>query len=375
MRIGVLASGGGSNLQSIIDACADGRIAGEVCLVISNNSTAGALERARREGIGARYISGKTHPEPAFLCKAILEAFADSGIEYVVLAGYMKKLMSEILKVYRNRVFNIHPALLPSFGGHGMYGMAVHRAVIASGAAVSGPTVHLVTAEYDEGPVLAQKEVEVLRSDDPESLQKKVLEAEHRLYPATLDAVSKGIIAVYDEIPLTVLRPLCLKSDFGRAAEVVRAAFRTPAERFNITRDNCPTHPSFADKEKLIKITDNGGTFFAAYRESEMIGCVAVEPSPEKEGTWYLEKLAVLPDYRFTGLGSLLLDHACRAISIFGGIFGGRKISIALIDADSGLKNWYRRRGFAEMETRSFPHLPFAVCFMAKSVENPGGKI
>jgi phosphoribosylglycinamide formyltransferase 1 len=371
MRIGVLASGGGSNLQSIIDACGDGRLDGEVCLVVSNNSASGALDRAHRAGINTRHISGKTHPSPIALDKAILSAFADSGIEYLLLAGYMKKLYSETLKSYRNRIFNIHPALLPAFGGHRMYGMAVHRAVIASGAAVSGPTVHLVTAEYDEGPVLAQKEVSVLASDDPESLQQRVLEAEHRLYPATLDAVSKGIIVVHDEVPPTVVRPLCLESDFDGVAEVVRTAFRTPAERFNITKDNCPAHPSFVNKEKLVKITNNRGTFFAAYRKSEMTGCVAVEPSPDEEGTWYIEKLAVLPDLRLTGLGSLLLDHACRAISVF----GGRRISIALIDADQGLKNWYRRRKFTKTGTRSFPHLPFTVCFMARNLDNPGGKI
>ncbi len=364
MRIGVLASGGGSNLQSIIDACKEGRLSGEVCLVISNNSAAGALDRARRVNIPALHLSGNTHPNPADLDKAILEALAGSGIEYVALAGYMKKIGDETLIVYRNRVFNIHPALLPDFGGLRMYGMAVHRAVIASGAAVSGPTVHLVNAEYDEGPILAQEKVDVLPGDDPETLQKRVLAAEHRLYPATLEAVSKGIIAVHDEIPGIVIRPLCLESDFDGVVKVVRSAFQTPAERFNITKENCPTHPSFADKEKLVKIAGNGGTFFAAYRKSAIVGCVAVEPSPDEVGTWYLEKLAVLPEYRLAGLGSLLLDHAQRAISVF----GGGRISIALIDADASLKSWYRRRGFAETRKRSFPHLPFTVCFMAKNV-------
>ena len=364
MRIGVLASGGGSNLQSIIDSCFDGRLSGEVCLVISNNSTAGALDRARRANIPALHLSGKTHPNPDELDDAIAEAFTDAGVEYVVLAGYMKKLAAGTLKAYRNRVFNIHPALLPRFGGQKMYGMAVHRAVIASGAAVSGPTVHLVTAEYDEGPILAQEEVGVMEGDDADALQKRVLEAEHRLYPATLEAFSNGTIAIHEEVSGIVVRPLCLQTDFDIAAKVVRSAFRTPAKQFNITKINCPAHPSFTDEKKLAKIKDNGGTFFGAYGKSAMIGCVAVEPSSDEEGTWYIEKLAVPPDHRLVGLGSLLLDHAHHAISVF----GGRRISVALIDADGLLKSWYRKRGFVEKETRSFPHLPFTVRFMAKNV-------
>jgi phosphoribosylglycinamide formyltransferase-1 len=369
MRIGVLASGGGTNLQSIIDACRDGRLEGEVGLVISNNSAAGALERARKSDIRTLHMSGKTHPQGSALDRAILEGLTDSGIEYVALAGYMKKLGPKTLDAYRNRVFNIHPALLPRFGGQDMYGMAVHRAVLAAGEMVSGPTVHLVNEEYDEGAILAQEEVPVLEDDDAETLQKRVLEAEHRIYPATLDAVSKGVIAVRGDPPEVIVRPLCITTDFDSAAKVVRSAFSTTAQRFDITRENCPTYPSFVDSGKLIGIIKDGGTLFAAYKASEMIGCVAVEPSRDEKNTWYLEKLAVPPDRRFAGLGTLLVDHALRAISVF----GGDKASVGVIEADSGLKNWYRRRGFAETGTRTFPHLPFTVCFMSREVRKDGG--
>ena len=370
MRIGVLASGGGTNLQSIIDACSNGGISGRVALVISNNSAAGALERARNAGIETLHVSTVTHPEPAFLDRAVLEALTESGVDLIALAGYMKKLGAMTLRAYRNKVFNIHPALLPGFGGQGMYGMAVHRAVVASGAEVTGPTVHLVTEAYDEGPILSQEEVPVRSGDTPESLQKRVLEVEHRLYPATISAFDRGIIAVYEGALDTVIRPLCITEDFDGAATVIRTAFSTPAKQFHITSESCPSHPSFVDRAKLLEITNRGGIILGAYRNSLMTGCVAVEPSREKADTWHLEKLAVPPDNRLTGIGSLLLGHASKAV----GAYGGRSVSISLIDADTVLKKWYKRRGFKESGTGKPDHLPFTVCFMNKDAKYSGGK-
>ena len=364
MQIGVLASGGGTNLQSIIDACFAGEISGEVALVISNNSAAGALERAQCAGIPTLHLSKKTHPEPNALDSAMLEGLRNSGVELVTLAGYMKKIGPATLRAYKNKVLNIHPALLPDFGGQGMYGMSVHRAVLASGAVVTGPTVHVVNSEYDAGPVLAQEEVQVLAGDTGQSLQKRVLEAEHRLYPSTIEAFIHGQIAIYETLPDTAVCPLCIEKDFNRAVDVIRSAFRDPAERFNITKDNCPSHPSFTDTGKLNKIVAGGGIIFGAYTESRMVGCVAIEPSGEID-TWYLEKLAVLPANSRSGLGSLLLDHACKAI----GLHGGERVSIGMIDADSTLKAWYTKRGFEEFQTRDFPHLPFTVCFMKKDMK------
>ena len=363
-RIGVVASGGGSNLQSIIDARSEGRLSAEVVLVISNNSGAGALERARGHSIPSLHLSSHTHPEPADLDCAILRALLERGVAYVVLAGYMKKLGPATLTRYRNRVLNIHPAILPDFGGTGMYGMHVHRAVIASGRKYSGPTVHLVNAEYDEGPILAQMQVPVFAGDDAEALQLRVLAAEHVIYPETLDSLSRGLIAIHQDPAETILRPIRLDRDFAEAAAVVRSGFQTQARRFGLTRENCPAHPSFADAGRLQKIPESGGVFFCSYRDNSVVGCVAVEPSRDQDGTWYLEKLVVTPECRSTGLGSLLLEHGCHAAKEF----GGSKVSIGLIDSDEELKAWYQNRGFEPTGTRDFEHLPFTVCFMARNL-------
>lgn len=177
-RIGVLASGGGSNLQALIDAHARGDLPAPVVLVISNNSTAGALERARRHGIAALHVSGKTHDDPG---AAILAALREHEVDLVVLAGYMKLVSPTILAAYEGRVLNIHPGPLPEFGGKGMYGRHVHEAVLERGAKSSGPTVHLVDERYDEGPVLAHRSVPVEPGDTPETLSERVLAAEHDL--------------------------------------------------------------------------------------------------------------------------------------------------------------------------------------------------
>ena len=155
MNIGFLASGRGSNMQAVIDACRAGVIDGRAAVVISNNSRAGALDRADREGIPRYHLSSVTHPDPGELDRAILDALTAHGVGLVMLAGYMKKLGPETLRHFRNRVLNIHPALLPRHGGEGMYGRRVHEAVLAAGEKETGVSVHIVDAEYDRGPVIA----------------------------------------------------------------------------------------------------------------------------------------------------------------------------------------------------------------------------
>jgi len=194
MNIGFLASGRGSNMQSVIDACASGGLQARPCVVISNNSQSGAIERAKNENIPYRHLSSVTHPDPAHLDSAIRDTLVQYQTDLVVLAGYMKKLGPQTLSRFGGRIVNIHPALLPSFGGAGMYGIRVHRAVLASGAAESGATVHLVNAEYDQGPVLAQRRVPVLSGDSPESLADRVLEQEHLLLVETLEGIIRGRI-------------------------------------------------------------------------------------------------------------------------------------------------------------------------------------
>ena len=190
LRIGVLASGGGSNLQSIIDHSLDGSLNGEVVAVISNNSGAGALERARRHGIDTLHISGATEGSPEAVDSRIAEEFSMRAVDVVALAGYMKKIGPALLGRFTGRIVNIHPALLPRFGGPGMYGIQTHRAVIDAGVHESGPTVHLVDDKYDHGAILDRRTVPVLPDDTPETLQKRVLEQEHELYPIVLQELA-----------------------------------------------------------------------------------------------------------------------------------------------------------------------------------------
>jgi phosphoribosylglycinamide formyltransferase-1 len=192
MNIGFLASHGGSNMQAIIDACKSGKLEAIPAAVISNNGDSAALVRARTEGIPYYHMSGKTHPGPGELDETILSTFLSHSIDIIVLAGYMKKLGPKTLSHFQGRILNIHPALLPKFGGEGMYGMNVHKAVIAAGEKESGVTIHLVDEHYDTGAIIAQARVPVMPDDTPETLAARVLEQEHLLYPATLQRIVIG---------------------------------------------------------------------------------------------------------------------------------------------------------------------------------------
>ena len=194
LRLAILASGSGSNMQSIVDACCDGSLQASLCLVIGNNSKSGALGRAHAAGIPIHHLSGKTHPDVAELDLAMARALGESGAQVVGLAGYMKLLGPRTLAAYDGRILNIHPGLLPKHGGQGFYGRAVHEAVLAAGDTESGPTVHLVDEIYDHGRVLAQSRVPVLSDDTPDSLAARVLEQEHLLYVETLQRIATGEI-------------------------------------------------------------------------------------------------------------------------------------------------------------------------------------
>jgi phosphoribosylglycinamide formyltransferase-1 len=194
LRLGCLASHGGTNLQAIIDACKSGTLDAEVRVVISNNSSSTALGRARNEGIPGYHLSGVTHPGPEELARAIHETLKSHDVDVVMLVGYMKKLGLAVLDGYPVRILNTHPALLPGFGGKGMYGQRVHEAVLEAGDRVTGVTVHLVDAEYDRGPIVAQCEVPVLDGDSVETLSVRVLEQEHAFLVETLGMISRGEI-------------------------------------------------------------------------------------------------------------------------------------------------------------------------------------
>ena len=194
MNIGVLASGEGTTLQSILDACRDGRIAARVAAVISNNGNAGALLRAREGGGPAFHLSLKTHPEPGALDAAIRDALLGASADLVFLAGYMKRIGPLTLGAFEGRMVNTHPSLLPRFGGHGMYGDRVFEAVLNSGDQESGVSVHLVESDYDTGAVVAQCTVPVVRGDSLDALRARVRKQERELIVDTLAVIARGEI-------------------------------------------------------------------------------------------------------------------------------------------------------------------------------------
>lgn len=191
MNIAVLASHGGTTLQAVLDACAQGKIAGRVTLVISNNAASGALERARRANVPTLHLSGRTHPEPAALDRAIRDALIASAADIVLLAGYMKKLGPATLASFSGRILNTHPALLPKFGGRGMYGEHVHRAVLAAREPVTGASVHRVDENYDTGAVIAQVSVAVEPQDTPQTLAARVQQSERQLIVQVLAEIAQ----------------------------------------------------------------------------------------------------------------------------------------------------------------------------------------
>lgn len=202
LNIAVFASGKGSNFSAIIDAIEAGTIReAEIVLVVSNNSDAGALTIARNHGIPAMHLSEAQFGSEGEFCEKLLQELHNHHANIIVLAGYMKKIDPTIIRRFTNRIVNIHPALLPEFGGRGMYGMNVHRAVLASGASTSGASVHIVDEEYDHGRVLLQKPVPVLPGDTPETLAARVLAVEHKLYPEAIRLIAEGQLALDVEQP------------------------------------------------------------------------------------------------------------------------------------------------------------------------------
>ena len=194
MKIAVLVSGGGTNLQAIIDAVREGKITdAEICLVLSNNKNAYALERAKEAGIPALSISPKEYDSRDKFNDAMLEAVRSSGAELVVLAGFLCVIPPKMVEAYPNRIINIHPSLIPSFCGTGYYGLKVHEAALERGVRVSGATVHFVDAGTDTGPIILQKAVEVLDGDTPKDLQLRIMEqAEWKILPEAIQLIVHG---------------------------------------------------------------------------------------------------------------------------------------------------------------------------------------
>ena len=191
LRIGVLASGGGSNLQAIIDRCQNGSLAAEIAVVIANNPEAGALERARRTGIPARCINHRDFAGREAFDAALVEALRDAGVELVVLAGFMRIITEVMLKAFPQRIINIHPALLPAFPG-----LHVQQQALDYGARFAGCTVHFVDGGVDTGPIIIQAVVPVLPDDSAATLAARILEQEHLVYPRAIELISQGRIRV-----------------------------------------------------------------------------------------------------------------------------------------------------------------------------------
>ncbi len=200
-RIAVLVSGGGTNLQVLLDGiCSDSRAA-SIVLVVSNRRDAFGLERAKAAGVEALYIGRGNYPEAQTRGQALLEALETRGIHWVVLAGYLDILPPEVTKRYTRRILNIHPALIPSFCGMGYHGLKVHEAALDRGVKVSGATVHFVDEGADTGPILLQETVPVLPDDTAESLQKRVLVVEHRILLEAVKAAAEDRIQWIDGRP------------------------------------------------------------------------------------------------------------------------------------------------------------------------------
>jgi len=203
LRVAVMASGGGTNLQQLLDKFPDrddSTARARVCLVVSNKPGIGALERAEKAGVRTEVIDPAEYESPEAFGNKLIELYQSESIGLVVLAGYLKRLPSNLIVAYKNRIINIHPALLPLFGGKGMYGIRVHEAVLEAGVKLSGPTVHFVDEEYDRGPIIAQRPVPVYHMDTPETLAARVLEVEHQLLPEVVGLIAAGRVKVVNGV-------------------------------------------------------------------------------------------------------------------------------------------------------------------------------
>ncbi len=196
LHLGIFASGRGSNFIAILQAIHEERLNADIRCLFSNSPDAGALSVAEEQGIPTEIICKSMYESRELFVDVMLRSLKDHGVEFIVLAGYMKKIPPEVITVYKNRVVNIHPALLPSFGGKGMYGHYVHEAVLEYGCKVTGVTVHLVDNEYDHGPVVAQRCVSVEEGDTAETLAERVLQIEHQIYAETLQLFAEERVEV-----------------------------------------------------------------------------------------------------------------------------------------------------------------------------------
>ena len=198
VRLAFFASGGGSNVGAILDAIDDGRLDAEPVLLVSDRGSAGALDRAARRGLPTAVLPPARFGGEGAFADALLDALLAHDADAIALAGYLKRIPDAVVAAYRHRVLNVHPSLLPAFGGAGWYGRRVHQGVLDAGCRVSGATVHLVDEEYDTGPIVLQEAVRVEPDDTAETLAARVLAVEHRLFPAALQLLAQDRLRVED---------------------------------------------------------------------------------------------------------------------------------------------------------------------------------
>ena len=196
MNLALFASGGGSNAQAILDAIGAGRLPATAQLLVADRPGIGALEKAERAGVPGVVVPPGDYDTPDAFGAALLDALHRHGVDFVALAGYLRHVPPAVVGAFRHRMLNVHPSLLPAFGGAGYYGMRVHRAALEAGVRWSGCTVHLVDEHYDTGPIVLQEPVPVEPGDTPELLQRRVLAAEHRLFPEALRLFATGQVRV-----------------------------------------------------------------------------------------------------------------------------------------------------------------------------------
>ena len=194
MNIAIFASHGGTDMQAIVDGCKQGKINADVKILICNNPDAYVVERAKNEEIPYEIVNAKTCGSEVGISDRILSLMQEYRIDMIFLAGYMRKMPIAVLEQYDNRIFNIHPALLPKYGGKGMYGIHVHEAVIAAGEKESGVTIHRVNSQYDSGEIIRQATVPVMEGDTPDSLAARVLEREHLFLVEVISDIADGKI-------------------------------------------------------------------------------------------------------------------------------------------------------------------------------------
>jgi len=196
MKLAVFCSGGGSNFQSIVDSAERGDLACDIVLCLCNKENTGALDRAARHNIPSIVLNPKMYDDEALYTAGLLDILDSYSTNFIALAGYLLKIPPTVVRKYHNRMLNIHPALLPSFGGKGLYGRRVHEAALSYGVRWSGVTIHIVDENYDTGPVVLQQPVPVLPGDTPEILAARVLKVEHQLYPRALRLFAEGRVTV-----------------------------------------------------------------------------------------------------------------------------------------------------------------------------------